>query len=137
MPTKDVRSSPAFPTVDSNKNTPPKIPKTYDYYIMKYKFDDNTLRSRAQEATRNFRTFMSQYGRIISMAPSKEIIIVDTGVNILSLYPYIKQLDTKASKKELARELIEEKKEDKLKKEKEMLEAKNCFNFKSELERIR
>lgn len=45
------------------------------------------------EITRSFRTFMSQYGRIIEIRPTNTVILHDTGSNINRLVKLIKFLD--------------------------------------------
>lgn len=47
----------------------------------------------AEEITRNFRPFMSRYGRIIDIKQTNTIIIADTGSNIARLEKLIKFLD--------------------------------------------
>ncbi len=75
--------------------TPTKIytgnyaPNT-DNYIMKVFALQNVS---ATELSRNFRPFMSRYGRIIDIKQTNTIIVADTGTNIARLTKLIKFLD--------------------------------------------
>lgn len=55
----------------------------------------------AAEIARNFRPFMSRYGRIIDIKQTNTIIIADTGTNINRLAKMVKFLDTKGHEEEL------------------------------------
>lgn len=55
----------------------------------------------AAEIARNFRPFMSRYGRIIDIKQTNTIIIADTGTNINRLAKMVKFLDVKGHEEEL------------------------------------
>lgn len=55
----------------------------------------------AAEIARNFRPFMSRYGRIIDIKQTNTVIIADTGTNINRLAKMVKFLDIKGHEEEL------------------------------------
>jgi general secretion pathway protein D len=61
-----------------------------DNYIMKIMSLKNIS---ASEVSRNFRPFMSRYGRIIDIKQTNTIIVADTGTNIVRLEKLVKFLD--------------------------------------------
>jgi general secretion pathway protein D len=68
------------------------VPDNYNHiqFIMKLKYIE------ASDISRNFRPFMSRYGRIIDERHANTLVISDTGKNVNRLYKLAKALDTKA-----------------------------------------
>lgn len=67
-----------------------EFPTNYDYAMVSYKMKNPYIVS---EIVRNFRPFMSRYGRILDVKNPAMIIITDTGKNIQRLGKIIKTLD--------------------------------------------
>jgi len=99
-----------------------EIPDNSDYIqaIFQLKNKDYT-----GQIVRNFRPFMSRYGRILDIKRSNSIIITDSGVNIKRLKKLIKILDVPQAALS-KNELKELKKEKEFRKKIDLLKAKNC-----------
>lgn len=122
---RDIRYS-APPHFDVGKES---IPDTYDYLSATLKLKNPHL---APEVSRNFRPFMSRYGRIIDIKTPGIIIINDTGKNINRLIKYVKQLDKEPTKEEQARFQQKRKHREKV----ELLKAKNCGDSEKKLTEV-
>lgn len=85
----------AVPSLTYGKDT---IPNNYDYYLTTIKLKNKYL---APEIARNFRPFMSRFGRIIDIRKSGVIIISDTGINTNRLIELTKQLDYKPTEDDI------------------------------------
>ena len=94
LSSRDVRYMPT-PNYIYGKD---KVPNNYDYAMVTIKLKNPHI---GPEISRNFRPFMSRYGRIIDIKSSGVIIISDTGKNIHRLINLVNILDKKPSKKEI------------------------------------
>lgn len=123
---RDIRYHPA-PAYEYGKD---KIPKTFDYVTTTIKLKNPYI---APEISRNFRPFMSRYGRIIDLKDPGMLIINDTGQNVHRLINIVQQIDRKPSAKE-----VEKYEEDRKRWQKQkMLESKNCSGIRDELKEVR
>ncbi|MDA8792123.1 hypothetical protein N9N67_02685 [Bacteriovoracaceae bacterium] len=113
IPARDIRYE-AVPVKENITD----IPKTYDFYSYSAQIEHIT----AEEVSRNFRPFMSRFGRIMEIKKSNMVIISDTGLNIHRLNELVKQIDKPLSKE--VKKRIEE--EDEQDFEIRKLKAKNC-----------
>lgn len=95
------------------------IPNDYDHYMVSIKLKNPYLTS---EVTRNFRPFMSRYGRIIDLKDPGMIIINDTGKNIQRLVSLINEMDKELTPME--RKKYERKQREQL--ALKQLEAQSC-----------
>lgn len=68
-----------------------EVPRTYNHYQFVMRIEH----IEASQLSRNFRPFMSRYGRIIDERNANTLIIADTGKNIHRLYKLAKKLDSK------------------------------------------
>ena len=75
-----------------------KIPTSYDYITAAIKLKNKYIVS---DVSRNFRPFMSRYGRIIDVKSTGTVIISDTGANVHRLIKLIEQLDVKPTPEEI------------------------------------
>lgn len=107
-----------------------QIPDNYDYQTVHIKLKNPYL---APELSRNFRPFMSRYGRVIDIKETGTLIINDTGKNIHRLLKLVETTDKSLTKDE--REKYEDLEEQKQKIK--IIKAKNCSDIKSDLEEIR
>lgn len=66
------------------------VPNSFEHlrYVVHLKY------ANASELSRNFRPFMSRYGRVIDLPSSNTLLIADSGKNILKLNELIVLLDT-------------------------------------------
>jgi type II secretory pathway component GspD/PulD (secretin) len=124
--TRDVRYMPTKNYIYGKD----KIPTNFDYIMVTVKLKNPHI---ASEVSRNFRPFMSRYGRIIDIKNPGIIIINDTGKNVHRLLSLIEILDKKPSKEEL--EAYNDQAE--LKNKIRVIKAKNCSDIKVELHEIR
>jgi general secretion pathway protein D len=106
------------------------IPSNFDYIMVTIKLKNPHIVS---EISRNFRPFMSRYGRIIDIKRPGIIIISDTGKNVHRLINLISILDKKPTKKEIEKYEDETEFRNKIR----TLKAKNCSDIKTELQEIR
>lgn len=107
-----------------------KIPDNYDYQMVHIKLKNPYL---APELSRNFRPFMSRYGRIIDIRKTGTLIINDTGKNINRLLKLVETTDNPLTKDEKEKYEDLEEQRQKIK----VIKAKNCSDIKTELEEIR
>jgi type II secretory pathway component GspD/PulD (secretin) len=107
-----------------------KIPSNFDYIMVTVKLKNPHI---ASEVSRNFRPFMSRYGRIIDIKNPGIIIINDTGKNVHRLLSLIEILDKKPSKAELEAYNDQAEFKNKIRE----IKAKNCSDIKVELHEIR
>lgn len=119
---RDVRYMPV-PHYEYGKDT---IPKNYDHMMATIKLKNRYI---TPEISRNFRPFMSRYGRIIDVASTGTIIISDTGMNIHRLIELVKVLDKKPTEDEIERFEKQYKHRQKISE----LKAKNCGDLKDEI----
>jgi len=96
-----------------------EIPKNHDHISVTIKLKNKYLTS---DLSRNFRPFMSRYGRIIDVPKTGTLIINDTGKNIHRLIGLVNQLDKKPSEEDIE----EYKKAQREKSKIAQLKAKNC-----------
>lgn len=122
---------------DVRYSTPPhyevgkdQIPKNFDHISASLKLKNPNL---APEVSRNFRPFMSRYGRIIDLKTPGIIIITDTANNVHRLLKYVNQLDKEPTKEEQARFQERRKHRQKV----ELLKAKNCGEAERKLTEVR
>jgi general secretion pathway protein D len=91
------------------------VPDNYNHvqFIMKLKYIE------ARDISRNFRPFMSRYGRIIDERHANTLVISDTGKNVNRLYKLAKALDTKAyvDRKDFIKKINDNAKKEIIKKE--------------------
>lgn len=123
---RDVRYSPA-PVYTYGKDN---IPATYDYVTTNIKLKNPFI---ASELARNFRPFMSRYGRVIDLKDPGMLIINDTGKNVHRLIQIIEQVDKKPTKEEIEIYQAEQKNRQK----KQLIEAKNCSSVNQELKEVK
>lgn len=97
---RDIRYR-EVPIVMASKNKKPTFREGNDHYMMKYKLVSNKV--PASSIARNFRPFMSRYGRIIDIAHSGTVIISDRAKNLKRLYQLLGELDIELSDKEYKR----------------------------------
>lgn len=115
---RDVRYN-SVPLVSASKEVAPSLPTNFDYHMLEYKLDHP---SSGKVMARNFRPFLSRYGRVVYPTGSDRIIIQDTAKNLDRIYKLAVNLD-KEIDKEVLREL--ERKE-KRHYEVKLQKAKNC-----------
>ena len=123
---RDVRYNPV-PNLVYGKDT---IPNNFDYVMVSIKLKNPHLTS---ELSRNFRPFMSRYGRIIDIKSTGTLIISDTGRNARRLIHLVEQMDKKPTKDE-------EKKYEKKRIQSEKLryiKASKCADIKEDLKDIK
>lgn len=96
-----------------------KVPETFDHVMVTIKLKNKYIVS---DISRNFRPFMSRYGRIIDLKRPGIIIISDTGKNINRLLKMIELIDYKPSEDEI--EALEQEKKNNLRLR--MIKAQNC-----------
>jgi type II secretory pathway component GspD/PulD (secretin) len=99
------------------------IPKNHDYIMVSIKLKNKYMTS---EISRNFRPFMSRYGRIIDVTDTGTLIISDTGRNIHRLIGLVQKLDRKPTDED--KESFEKAKRHERKMKE--LKAKNCGDHK-------
>ncbi len=116
---RDIRYTPV-PQLNGDKDI---IPNTSDYYLVSF-----TMKhvEDASDIVRNFRPFMTRYGRILDIRRSNTILITDTGANINRLKDLIKILDVPISSEKLKAEQERRKLRDQIRLE----EAKSCHEAK-------
>lgn len=112
---RDVRYMPTQ-TLSYGKDT---IPKTYDHQMVKIKLKNPYA---APEISRNFRPFMSRYGRIIDIKDPGMLLIHDTGVNIHRLISIVEDIDRDITPEERKKYERKERSREKL----AQLKAANC-----------
>lgn len=112
---RDVRYS-AVQLYDYGKD---EIPNNHDYVMVSIKLKNKYMTS---DISRNFRPFMSSYGRIIDITDTGTLIISDTGRNIHRLIDLVKKLDRKPTDEDKERFEKRRRHEKKLKE----LKAKSC-----------
>ncbi len=83
---RDIRYTPTA-LIDGYND---EIPQNTDYIQALFKLKNKDI---AHEIVRNFRPFMTRYGRILDIKRSNSIIITDTGYNIARLKKLITFLD--------------------------------------------
>jgi len=91
---RDIRYSPT-PLFEYGKD---EIPENNDYALVSIKLKNPYIVS---EVSRNFRPFMSRYGRIIDIRDPGVIVINDTGSNIHRLISLIKIIDKAPTKDDI------------------------------------
>ena len=123
---RDVRYQP----VPSFNYPEEKVPETYDYISVSIKLKNPHI---ASELSRNFRPFMSRYGRIIDLKSPGMLIINDTGKNIHRLIKIVSSLDHKPTKEELEKIEEDQKRWQKL----ELIKSKNCSHVNEELKEVK
>lgn len=123
---RDVRYI-ATPSYEHGKD---EVPDNYDHAMVTIKLKNPYITS---EISRNFRPFMSRYGRIIDIKDQGVIIINDTGKNIHRLLGLIKIIDQVPGKKEIKKYQRREKSNKKIL----QLKAQNCSDIKNDLNEIR
>ena len=92
---RDVRYN-ATNMVRASYKKAPNLPNNDDYHMMIYSF---RLPLISEEITKNFRPFMSRYGRITNLKIINKIIVQDTAKNLKRFYEIIKEVDRKPTKK--------------------------------------
>lgn len=97
---RDIRYR-EIPIVMVSKKKKPIFREGNDYYMMKYKLVSSKV--PASSIARNFRPFMSRYGRIIDIAHSGTVIISDRAKNLKRLYYLLSELDVEMSDKDFKR----------------------------------
>lgn len=102
-----------------------EIPNNYDYVMVTFKLKNPHFTS---EISRNFRPFMSRYGRIIDIKSSGTVIVNDTGLNVRRLAGLIELMDKEPTKEQIKEYAESKKRHHQL----EILRAKNpgCTNSK-------
>ncbi|MBT4793268.1 MAG: hypothetical protein HON90_16975 [Halobacteriovoraceae bacterium] len=106
------------------------IPKNHDHAMATFKLINPKI---SREIARNFRPFMSRYGRIIDLKTPGIIIISDTGKNIHRLGKLVTLLDKKPTRDENKEYEKSEERRNKLK----MIKAKNCGDISDDLAEIK
>lgn len=117
IPTREVR----YEAVPMKENLN-EIPKNHDHYM----YTTKIKHVNAEDIGRNFRPFMTKYGRLMEIRKGNKIIISDTGINIHRLAKLITQLDKPLSKEEKKKIEEEEERHYEIRK----LKAKNCSDSK-------
>ncbi len=107
-----------------------EIPNNYDHVMVNIKLKNSHLTS---EIARNFRPFMSRYGRIIDIKATGTIIISDTSKNVHRLIELIKVLDIKPRKEDLSR--IEKAKD--MRNKLKLIKASKCSDIAGDLREIK
>jgi len=123
---RDVRYQ-AVPSYQYGKDT---IPETFDYISTTIKLKNPHI---ASELSRNFRPFMSRYGRTIDLKSPGVISINDTGKNVHRLIKLVYQIDHKPREDELEKIEEDKKRWNKL----NLIKAKNCTHTKEELKEVK
>jgi general secretion pathway protein D len=119
IPTRDIRYNPT-PLISSDNIG--KVPKNYDYFMIKHKLKNKIL---GKDITRSLRPFMSRYGRIIINQTPGIITLQDTGVNIHRLLELIKDYDAELSQDEIKDIKRRQKEDQRHHRRVEMLKAKH------------
>ena len=96
-----------------------EIPQNYDHVSVVIKLKNPHI---ASEISRNFRPFMSRYGRIIDIKKPGIIIIADTAKNAHRLIDMVNLIDKEPTKEEIAAH----KEEVRFNRRMRELNAKNC-----------
>ncbi len=122
---RDIRYTPV-PTFEIFKD---KIPENHDYFMANYKLKNPYI---VNEIVRNFRPFMSRYGRILDVKKPGMIIITDTGKNINRLAKLITFLDKDLNDDE--KEQYEERNEKRRKLE--LVKTKNCSHLEAKIDKL-
>ncbi len=115
---RDIRYTPT-PIINGYTD---QIPENSDYIQAIFKLKNVDF---ANEIVRNFRPFMTRYGRILDVKRSNTILVTDTGINIIRLKNLISFLDV--PEPNISKEILKARKEKKEFNQKiALLKAKNC-----------
>lgn len=96
-----------------------QIPTNHDYMMVKIQLKNKYMTS---EITRNFRPFMSRYGRIIDLKNSGTLLVNETGKNVHRLLQLLDGLDKAPSKEEIAQYKADKKRREQI----QMIKASKC-----------
>lgn len=123
---RDVRYLPVK-TYEYGKD---QIPMNYDHVMVTIKLKNPYITS---VISRNFRPFMSRYGRIIDIKEAGTIIISDTGLNANRLGELVKQMDREPTEAEIEQYKKDVRNAQRLSE----LRAKNCGDLKEDVNELK
>jgi Mor family transcriptional regulator len=92
---KDLKYS-VVPSVKASKKIKPELPKTHDYYLLKYSVADV---EGVQDLKKVINPYLSEYGKVVSANNSGEIIIKDNAKNLAKIYRVLKDAELDSSQK--------------------------------------
>jgi hypothetical protein len=87
IPAKDIKFA-VVPSVEASRKDRPALPKTYDFYLLKYKVAN---KSDAQDLSREISPYLSEYGQLVHANTAGEIIVKDNANNLAKIYRVLKK----------------------------------------------
>lgn len=92
---KDIKYS-VVPSVTASKKIKPVLPKTHDYYLLKYSIADMKEMKNMREI---IAPYLSAHGKVVSANNSGEILIKDNANNLAKIYRVLRNSEIESAGK--------------------------------------